>query len=173
MFLEHQEMLVSSAEEVQLPVFPFIYLKGYWDLAARCVTLFFENYLHVLIENTQDFYAMGSGNTIAGSHFRGVDVNTATGLNDPSCAGVWAVLDTTNTANFQLASIALNCAGRTGKFDADFDFVINGQQLKCAGLTAGHPGGVTVTIYCAVSQNNAVACAGPGAVPIQMRFFPN
>lgn len=91
------------------------------------------------------------------------------------CTNVFSLLDTLPNSPGVLgdANIDLQCGGRAGKQEVDFNFVHNGQTLACAALTTGHPGGTLTDIFCSANQGAALACLGTGAFTIQMRWFPS
>ena len=123
---------------------------------------------------------MGSGARLDNtqSQWQALDIsNTAP---QPDCANVWLLTDVQPGATglpAQTVNIAFQCNGVTGRTRAGFNFVLNGQQLACARLLAGHSAGVNHQIYCAVNQQAALTCAqsihgGTSVANIQMAFFP-
>ncbi|KAG7094916.1 hypothetical protein E1B28_005722 [Marasmius oreades] len=125
-----------------------------------------------------DFYALGSGDRLSPgqSRWQAVDFGTIPGTSS-SCANVYAVNDfpPTTAQPAVTVNIAFQCGTATGKQNANFAFVLNGQAMGCAKYETGHAGGTTVTILCAVNQGSALACAqasGGNGATIQMAFVP-
>ncbi|KAJ7643625.1 hypothetical protein FB45DRAFT_737413 [Roridomyces roridus] len=116
---------------------------------------------------TTNFYAVGSGSSLTGDHYQALDASVF----GAQCTNVYAMRNgaTHMQGSLGSANIALQCGGRTGKQEVNFNWIFNGQALGCAALL-GH--GVT-TIFCSANQGAALACAGHGAFTVQMRWFPS
>ncbi|KAL0952378.1 hypothetical protein HGRIS_006655 [Hohenbuehelia grisea] len=120
------------------------------------------------------FYAAGSGSSLTGAHYQGIDASPI----GPACRNVFSMQERT-PGNGPDANLAFQCNGATGRQTANFNFVVNGQQLGCAGVITGHAGGDITNIFCAVAQGSARDCAAAFAPPgsnifkVQMRWFPS
>jgi hypothetical protein len=102
----------------------------------------------------QDFYALGDGASLSGSHYIGNDLSTSyTG-----CQGVYQLAREPPGAGLIDANIALTCTGQPGNIVAPFNFMINNQHLACV-LLNRNDGTNAFYHICGPSLPAAGACA--------------
>ncbi|KLO05526.1 hypothetical protein SCHPADRAFT_946835 [Schizopora paradoxa] len=94
-----------------------------------------------------NFHAVGSGTSITDTHYQALDASQA----GSACTNVVSLVDTTPGSGLD-ANIAFQCNGASGPQESNFNFVVNGQSLGCAGVITGNAGGDLTNIFCAVSQ---------------------
>lgn len=112
----------------------------------------------------QNFYALGPGASLSGSHYVGADLS---GMY-PNCGGVWDIGSDTPGPGFTDANIALNCNGQAGNsVVAPFNFVINNQQLGCVILNFNDGSNLFFNV-CGATVAAATACANS----VQQASFP-
>ncbi|KAK7439520.1 hypothetical protein VKT23_017449 [Stygiomarasmius scandens] len=132
-----------------------------------------------------NFYALGSGDSIRGSHWIALDAQQAHQTINSNCDGVFVLSDAVPaTSKIPSANIDLTCNnGLVGRGTSDFDFYVNGQRMGCVLLLDTHPGGSEQEILCAPQQGKALSCAqvffqNSGLVTvsgfaIKLRFVPS
>ncbi|KAJ7135251.1 hypothetical protein C8R43DRAFT_894392, partial [Mycena crocata] len=108
-----------------------------------------------------DYYAVGSGMNITDLHYVAIQAG------GPGCTTAVLMINSFSSNPAHDANIDLQCAGSTGRQEVNFNFVVNGQTLACAASPSS-----PADIACSTNQLSALACMGPNAFPVQMRWFP-
>lgn len=108
----------------------------------------------------QDYYAIGSGANIGGSHWKALDITSTYGS---QCQGSYQMSDTTSSGI--TADIDFSCSTSTGNVTAPFDFIVNGRGLPaCNVIVLAYMDGSSVsTVICGTNVNQVSQCAHTAA----------
>ncbi|KAJ6459998.1 hypothetical protein C8R45DRAFT_842971 [Mycena sanguinolenta] len=104
-----------------------------------------------------DYYAMGSGASIAWNHIQGQAID---GTKYDGCTGAYLFNDVTaNTAGWATANVAFTCGTATGAQDVDITFVMGGQQLSSC-ILVRHSTNMQWVPLCTPTSATLSKCAG-------------